>query len=79
MKFKPMRMAAAAAVAGVLTVGGVSMAMAQEDPTTTVPEEDTTTVPEDDTTTVPDDGSTTDQDRANCDHGSEDSPTTEGS
>jgi hypothetical protein len=35
MKLNPRQLAAAAAIAGFLSVGGISVAMAQEDPTTT--------------------------------------------
>jgi len=58
----PIQLAAAAAVAGVLGVGGVSLASAQEDTTTTTEDTSATT---DDTAS---DGST-EGDREDCPHG----------
>jgi len=67
MKLKPRQLAAAAAIAGFLSVGGISVAIAQEDPTTSTTEDRSTTT-EDPTTT--DDGTTRTEDGAGCDHGS---------
>ena len=65
------RLALAGAVAGFLAVGGVSLASAQEDPTstteTTVEEETTTTVQDD--SAVEDDSSSTDEDSSTAPEG----------
>jgi hypothetical protein len=58
MEMSPLKLAAAAAFAAAIGFGGVSIASAQEDPTTTVPST------QDDGTT--DDGATDDE---NCPHG----------
>lgn len=64
------RLVAAGAVAGFLTVGGMSLASAQDDPTTTTEEETTTTV-EDSTT---DDSATTEDSADEAARDEEDCP-----
>jgi hypothetical protein len=79
MNLKPRQLAAAAALAGLLSVGGVSVAMAQ----TSTTEQDPASPSEGDSMT-PDDESRADAEREGCDdstesQGSDDSSSTEGS